>query len=195
LEEKYFVTCGRDQREELMSRIGKLPVAVPDGVEITLDGAHLVVKGSKGMLRHTVPSGITLELKDDQIHVTRNNDSKKVRSLHGLTRTLVANMVTGTTQGFQKKLNIVGVGYRANVQGRLLQLSLGYSHPIRYTIPDGIDVSIEEQTKITVSGIDKQKVGQTAAEIRSFRKPEPYKGKGISYADEVIRRKVGKSKG
>jgi large subunit ribosomal protein L6 len=178
-----------------MSRIGKLPVAVPDGVEITLDGAHLVVKGSKGMLRHIVPSGITLELKDDQIHVTRNNDSKKVRSLHGLTRTLVANMVTGTTQGFQKKLNIVGVGYRANVQGRLLQLSLGYSHPIRYTIPDGIDVSIEEQTKITVSGIDKQKVGQTAAEIRSFRKPEPYKGKGISYADEVIRRKVGKSKG
>ena len=178
-----------------MSRIGKQPIAIPDGVEITLDEAALSVKGSKGTLTHTIPDRITLRIGDGQIRVERQGDSKKVRSLHGLTRTLVANMVTGVTTGFEKRLEIVGVGYRATMQGNTLQLNLGYSHPVLYAVPDGIEIALEDPTKIAVRGISKQKVGQTAAEIRGFRKPEPYKGKGIRYFGEHIRRKAGKSKG
>jgi large subunit ribosomal protein L6 len=160
-----------------------------------LDGSTLHVRGPKGALSHTIPEGIVLQIEDGIIHVQRNGNAKMVRSLHGLTRTLIANMVNGVIQGFEKRLDIVGVGYRANLQGRTLRLSLGYSHPVIYAIPEGIELVLDGQTKITVSGIDKQKVGQVAAEIRAFRKPDPYKGKGIMYTGEQIRRKAGKSKG
>ncbi|MBW2039357.1 MAG: 50S ribosomal protein L6 [Deltaproteobacteria bacterium] len=178
-----------------MSRIGKTPIPVPQGVEVKLEGSTLEVKGPKGTLSHTIPEGIFLQTEDGMIYVKRNGDAKRVRSLHGLTRTLIANIVTGVTQGFEKRLEIVGIGYRANLQGRTLQLSLGYSHPVTYSLPEGIEVVMEGQTKITVKGIDKQKVGQAAAEIRGFRRPEPYKGKGIRYAGEQIRRKAVKAKG
>jgi len=178
-----------------MSRIGKQPIAIPEGVKITLEGSDLSIKGSKGELTHTIPDGIRLRIEDGQVFVERQGDTKKVRSLHGLTRTLVANMVTGVTTGFEKRLEIVGVGYRASLQGNNLQLNLGYSHPVLYPVPDGIEIALEDPTKIAVRGISKQKVGQTAAEIRGFRKPEPYKGKGIRYFGEQIRRKAGKSKG
>jgi large subunit ribosomal protein L6 len=178
-----------------MSRIGKAPIAVPQGVEIKHAGSAVEVKGPKGTLSHKIPTGISLHVEDNVAHVNRDGDGKRSRSLHGLVRTLIANMVTGVTQGFEKKLEIVGIGYRANLQGRNLQLSLGYSHPVLYAIPEGVEVMVDKQTNITVAGIDKQKVGQVAAEIRSFRKPEPYKGKGIRYVDEQVRRKAGKSKG
>jgi len=178
-----------------MSRIGKAPISVPKGVEVKLDGFTLHVRGPKGALYHTIPEGIVLQIEDGIIHVQRNGNAKRVRSLHGLTRTLIANMVNGVIQGFEKRLEIVGVGYRANLQGRTLRLSLGYSHPVIYPIPEGIELVLDGQTKIAVSGIDKQKVGQAAAEIRAFRKPDPYKGKGIMYTGEHIRRKAGKSKG
>jgi len=178
-----------------MSRIGKAPISVPKGVEVKLDGFTLHVRGPKGALYHTIPESIVLQIEDGIIHVQRNGNAKRVRSLHGLTRTLIANMVNGVIQGFEKRLEIVGVGYRANLQGRTLRLSLGYSHPVIYPIPEGIELVLDGQTKIAVSGIDKQKVGQAAAEIRAFRKPDPYKGKGIMYTGEHIRRKAGKSKG
>lgn len=177
-----------------MSRIGKAPIPIPQGVEITQAGPAVEVKGPKGAMSHTIPVGISLQVADGVIHVKRDGDAKRMRSLHGLTRTLIANMVTGVTQGFEKGLEIVGIGYRANLQGRNLQLSLGYSHPVIYPLPEGIEVVVEKQNKLTVTGIDKQKVGQAAAEIRSFRKPEPYKGKGIKYIGEQIRRKAGKAK-
>lgn len=177
-----------------MSRIGKAPIPIPQGVEITQAGSAVEVKGPKGAMSHTIPVGISLQVADGVIHVKRDGDAKRMRSLHGLTRTLIANMVTGVTQGFEKGLEIVGIGYRANLQGRNLQLSLGYSHPVIYPLPEGIEVVVEKQNKLTVTGIDKQKVGQAAAEIRSFRKPEPYKGKGIKYIGEQIRRKAGKAK-
>jgi len=177
-----------------MSRIGKTPISVPQGVEVKQAGSALEVKGPKGILSQHLPTGISLEIAAGMIHVKRKGDAKRVRSLHGLMRTLIANMVTGVTQGFEKGLEIVGIGYRANVQGKNLQLSLGYSHPVLYAIPEGIELVIEKQNKITVKGIDKQKVGQVAAEIRSFRKPEPYKGKGIRYIGEQVRRKAGKAK-
>jgi len=177
-----------------MSRIGKVPIPIPQGVEIKQAGSAVEVKGPKGVLSHIVPTGISLQVADGMIHVKRKGDAKRARSLHGLTRTLVANMVTGVTQGFEKGLEIVGIGYRAGIGGKNLQLNLGYSHPVIYPIPEGIQVEVEKQNKITVKGIDKQKVGQVAAEIRSFRKPEPYKGKGIRYADEQVRRKAGKAK-
>jgi large subunit ribosomal protein L6 len=177
-----------------MSRIGKAPIPIPQGVEINRAGSTVEVKGPKGILSHTMPEGISIQVEDGVIHVKRKRDEKRERSLHGLSRTLIANMVTGVTTGFEKGLEIVGIGYRASLQGRNLQLSLGYSHPVIYPIPDGIDVDIEKQNKITVKGIDKQKVGQVAAEIRSFRKPEPYKGKGIRYVGEQVRRKAGKAK-
>jgi large subunit ribosomal protein L6 len=177
-----------------MSRIGKVPIPIPQGVEIKQAGSAVEVKGPKGVLSHSIPPGISLQVADGMIHVKRKGDAKRTRSLHGLTRTLVANMVTGVTQGFEKGLEIVGIGYRAGVGGKNLQLNLGYSHPVIYPIPEGIQVEVEKQNKITVKGIDKQKVGQVAAEIRSFRKPEPYKGKGIRYADEQVRRKAGKAK-
>jgi large subunit ribosomal protein L6 len=177
-----------------MSRIGRAPISVPQGVEVKQAGSALEVKGPKGILSQHIPTGISLEIGVGVIHVKRKGDAKRVRSLHGLMRTLIANMVTGVTQGFEKGLEIVGIGYRANVQGKNLQLSLGYSHPVLYAIPEGIELVVEKQNKITVKGTDKQKVGQVAAEIRSFRKPEPYKGKGIRYIGEQVRRKAGKAK-
>lgn len=177
-----------------MSRIGKAPIPIPQGVEIKQAGSTVEVKGPKGTLSHTIPVGVSLQVADGVIHVKRDGDAKRARSLHGLTRTLIANMVTGVTQGFEKGLEIVGIGYRANLQGRNLQLNVGYSHPVIYPLPEGIEVEVEKQNKITVKGIDKQQVGQAAAEIRSFRKPEPYKGKGIRYIGEQVRRKAGKAK-
>ena len=176
-----------------MSRIGKAPIPIPQGVEIKRAGSTVQVKGPKGTLSHTIPASISLQVSDGIIYVKRKGEAKQVRSLHGLSRTLIANMVTGVIQGFEKGLEIVGIGYRANLQGRNLHLSLGYSHPVIYPIPEGIEVVVEKQNKIIVQGIDKQKVGQVAAEIRSFRKPEPYKGKGIRYIGEQVRRKAGKT--
>jgi large subunit ribosomal protein L6 len=178
-----------------MSRIGKAPIPVPKGVEVRQAGAAVEVKGPRGTLAQTMPAGISFQVEAGMLHVKREGNAKKVRSLHGLVRTLIANMVTGVTKGFEKRLEIVGIGYRATLQGRSLQLSLGYSHPVNYAIPEGIEVGVEKQTTITITGIDKQKVGQVAAEIRSFKKPEPYKGKGIRYVGELVRRKAGKAKG
>jgi large subunit ribosomal protein L6 len=177
-----------------MSRIGKAPIAVPQGVEVKQAGSAVEVKGPKGHLSQRIPQGISLEIAAGVVHVKRKGDAKAVRSLHGLIRTLIANMVQGVTQGFEKELEIVGIGYRANVQGKNLQLNLGYSHPVLYPIPQGIELAVEKQTRITVKGIDKQKVGQVAAEIRGFKRPEPYKGKGIRYIGEEVRKKAGKAK-
>ncbi len=177
-----------------MSRIGKLPVEIPAGVEVNVAENNVVtVKGPKGTLSQSLPTEMDIEVKDNQVIVTRPNDLKKMKSYHGLTRTLIANMVTGVTKGYEKVLEINGVGYRAQKQGKTLVLSLGYSHPVEMVDPEGIETVLDGQNKITVKGIDKQKVGQFAAEIRDKRRPEPYKGKGIKYADEVIRRKVGKT--
>ncbi len=179
-----------------MSRIGRAPIPIPAGVEINQQGNILTVKGPKGVLTQKIPEGISIELSNGVLSVKRGGDTKLLRSLHGLMRSLIANMVTGVTEGFTKSLEIVGIGYRANLQGRELQLSLGYSHPIIYPLPEGIEVDVDsKQNRITVKGIDKQKVGQVAAEIRGFRKPDPYKGKGIRYVGEVVRRKAGKAKG
>ena len=177
-----------------MSRIGRMPIAVPAGVTVEIaENNKVTVKGPKGTLERVLPSEIDIKLEDGQIVVTRPNDLKKMKSLHGLTRTLVNNMVIGVTEGYNKVLEINGVGYRAQKQGNKLVLSLGYSHPVEMVDPEGVTTTLEGQKKITVSGIDKEKVGQYAAEIREKRRPEPYKGKGIKYADEVIRRKVGKT--
>jgi len=177
-----------------MSRIGKSPITVPQGVEVRQTGAAVEVKGPKGQLAQRLPAGISLEIGAGVVQVKRKGDAKAMRSLHGLIRTLIANMVLGVTKGFEKELEIVGIGYRAAVQGKNLQLSLGYSHPVVYPIPQGIELAVDKQTRITVKGIDKQKVGQVAAEIRGFKKPEPYKGKGIRYIGEEIRKKAGKAK-
>ena len=177
-----------------MSRIGRLPVEIPAGVEITVAENNVVtVKGRIGRLTVRLDVEMDIKVENNQVVVTRPNDLKKMKSLHGLTRTLVANMVTGVTKGYEKVLEINGVGYRAQKQGKKLILSLGYSHPVEMEDPEGLESVLDGQNKITIKGIDKQKVGQYAAEIREKRKPEPYKGKGIKYADEVIRRKVGKT--
>jgi large subunit ribosomal protein L6 len=182
-----------------MSRIGKLPIPVPSGVEVSLDGAEqrsvVTVKGPKGTLSHTVAAPITVDRGDDgTIAVMRPNDERVSRSLHGLTRTLIANMVTGVTQGYEKRLEIVGVGYRVLSKGPTqLEFQLGYSHPVVFDAPDGITFTVDGPTRFGVAGIDKQLVGEVAANIRKLRKPEPYKGKGIRYAGEVVRRKVGKA--
>ncbi|OYO23894.1 50S ribosomal protein L6 [Enemella dayhoffiae] len=178
-----------------MSRIGRLPIAIPSGVDVTLDGQLVEVKGPKGTLNHTVPQPITITRNDDgQIEVARPNDERESRSLHGLTRTLVSNMVTGVTQGYEKKLEIVGVGYRVISKGpQQLEFNLGFSHPVVVNAPEGISFTVEGPTKFTVLGIDKQAVGEVAANIRKIRKPEPYKGKGVRYAGEQVRRKVGKA--
>jgi large subunit ribosomal protein L6 len=178
-----------------MSRIGKLPVPVPSGVEVTLDDRVVTVKGPKGTLSHTVAAPITVSAEDDgSLAVARPDDERVSKSLHGLTRTLIANMVTGVTQGYEKKLEIVGVGYRVLSKGPTqLELQLGYSHPIVFDAPEGITFTVEGPTKFGVAGIDKQLVGEVAANIRKLRKPEPYKGKGVRYAGEQIRRKVGKA--
>ena len=176
-----------------MSRIGKLPITVPGGVEVTLTGSHITVTGSRGTLERSLPPSMIIEVNDGVISVRRPTETTTHRSLHGLTRTLVANMVEGVSQGFSRQLDLVGVGFRAAKQGNDLVLSLGYSHPIRYTPPEGITIEVPTPTQITVSGTNKEIVGQVAAKIRSFRKPEPYKGKGVMYRGEVIRRKAGKS--
>lgn len=176
-----------------MSRIGKLPVPVPAGVKVTLDGNTMTVNGPKGSLTQDLHERMTIAVETDQIVVSRPSDDKQDAALHGLTRALINNMVVGVTTGFQKDLEINGVGYRAEVSGKVLTLSLGYSHPVVYQMPEGVSVEVEKQTKLSVKGIDKQLVGSAAAKIRSFRKPEPYKGKGIKYADEHIVRKAGKA--
>ena len=177
-----------------MSRIGRLPVDIPAGVEVNIaENNTVTVKGPKGTLSENLPIEMDIKIENNQVVVTRPNDLKRMKSLHGLTRSLIANMVTGVTKGYEKVLEINGVGYRAQKQGKKLILSLGYSHPVEMEDPEGIETVLEGQNKITVKGISKQKVGQFAAEIREKRKPEPYKGKGIKYADEVIRRKVDKT--
>ena len=177
-----------------MSRIGKMPIAVPAGVTVDIaENNKVTVKGPKGTLERVLPEEMEIKLEGAEIVVSRPNDLKKMKSLHGLTRTLIANMVKGVTEGYEKVLEINGVGYRAAKQGKKLVLSLGYSHPVEMTDPDGLEAVVDGQNKIIVKGIDKEKVGQYAAEIRHKRRPEPYKGKGIKYADEVIRRKVGKT--
>jgi large subunit ribosomal protein L6 len=176
-----------------MSRIGRLPVPVPAGVEVTIDGADVTVKGPKGTLTHTVPEPISVNQADGTLVVTRPNDERESRSLHGLTRTLLNNLVVGVTQGYSKGLEIVGTGYRVQAKGSDLEFALGFSHPVSVSAPEGITFTVEGPTKFTVSGIDKQLVGETAANIRKLRKPEPYKGKGVRYAGEQVRRKVGKA--
>lgn len=177
-----------------MSRIGRLPVTIPAGVTVEIaDKNKMTVKGPKGTLVRELPVEMELKQAENEIVVSRPNDLKRMKSLHGLTRTLINNMVVGVTDGYSKVLEINGVGYRAAKTGKKLTLSLGYSHPVEMEDPEGIESILEGQNKITVVGIDKEKVGQYAAEIRDKRRPEPYKGKGIKYADEVIRRKVGKT--
>ena len=177
-----------------MSRIGRMPIAIPAGVTVEVaENNKVTVKGPKGTLERVLPEEMEIKVEGAEVVVTRPNDLKKMKSLHGLTRTLIANMVKGVTDGYEKVLEINGVGYRAQKQGKKLVLSLGYSHPVEMEDPDGIESVVEGTNKITIKGIDKDKVGQFAAEIRDKRRPEPYKGKGIKYADEVIRRKVGKT--
>ena len=178
-----------------MSRIGKLPIALPTNVEVTIDGQDVAVKGPKGALALTVAEPIRVAKNEaGELEVTRPDDERESRSLHGLTRTLVANMVTGVTQGFEKKLEIVGVGYRVVAKGpQQLEFALGFSHPVIVNAPEGVTFSVERPTAFTVYGIDKQVVGEVAANIRKIRKPEPYKGKGVRYAGEVVRRKAGKA--
>ncbi|HEU5029607.1 MAG TPA: 50S ribosomal protein L6 [Spirillospora sp.] len=176
-----------------MSRIGRLPITVPSGVEVRLDGREVTVKGPKGTLSHTVAEPIEVQLEDGQVTVTRPNDINTVRALHGLTRSLINNMVVGVTEGYKKTLVIQGVGYRVVAKGKNLEFSLGYSHPITVEPPEGITFTVERPTQLTVEGIDKQKVGEIAANIRKLRKPDPYKGKGVRYEGEQIRRKVGKA--
>ena len=176
-----------------MSRIGRMPIAVPAGVTVDIaENNHVTVKGPKGTLEKTLPIEMEITLEGSEVIVKRPNDLKKMKSLHGLTRSLIQNMVTGVTDGYKKTLEVNGVGYRAQKSGKTLTLNLGYSHPVEMTDPEGIETTVEGNN-IIVSGIDKEKVGQFAAEIRDKRRPEPYKGKGIKYSDEVIRRKVGKT--
>ena len=176
-----------------MSRIGRLPITVPAGVEVNIDGANVSVKGPKGELNHVVASPISVSLEEGTVSVTRPTDDRVARSLHGLTRTLIDNMIIGVTQGYSKGLEIHGTGYRVQAKGSDLEFALGYSHPVNVSAPEGITFTVEGANKLTVSGISKQQVGEVAANIRKLRKPDPYKGKGVRYAGEVIRRKVGKA--
>ncbi|MDP9458826.1 MAG: 50S ribosomal protein L6 [Actinomycetota bacterium] len=177
-----------------MSRIGRLPILVPTGVDVAIEGPQVTVKGPKGTLSHVLPAPIEVLREDDgTLRVSRPNDENRVRALHGLSRTLVANMVTGVTAGYTKTLDIVGVGYRVTARGRDLEFALGFSHPVVVPAPEGITFAVETSTRFTVSGIDKQQVGEVAANLRKLRKPDPYKGKGVRYSGEVVRRKVGKA--
>ncbi|MBA4542342.1 MULTISPECIES: 50S ribosomal protein L6 [Thermoactinomyces] len=176
-----------------MSRIGKKPVVIPNGVEVKLEGNTVTVKGPKGTLTRNFHSDIAIKVEDNQVIVERPSDHRTHRALHGTTRSVIANMVEGVTNGFSKTLELVGVGYRASKKGNNVVLNVGYSHPIDVTPIDGIELDVPSQTQIVVKGIDKEKVGEMAAKIRSYREPEPYKGKGIKYSDEVIRRKEGKT--
>jgi large subunit ribosomal protein L6 len=177
-----------------MSRVGKQPIPVPSGVEVSIEGSRVTVKGPKGTLEHTAPPSMTVARDGDDIVVTRPDDERENRALHGLTRSLVANMVQGVAEGYERELEIVGVGYRATAQGpSKIELQVGFSHPVPFDAPEGITFEVPQPTRIMVRGCDKQLVGQTAANIRKIRKPEPYKGKGIRYVDEHVRRKAGKS--
>jgi large subunit ribosomal protein L6 len=176
-----------------MSRIGRMPVGVPSGVDVTIDGREVTVKGPKGTLRHTVAAPIDVAQSAGVLTVTRPNDEGHVRALHGLSRTLIANMITGVTDGYSKRLEIVGVGYRVQARGQDLEFALGFSHPVTVVPPDGITFRVEAPTRFVVEGIDKQQVGEIAAKIRKLRKPDPYKGKGVRYQGEQVRRKVGKA--
>ncbi|MGE5414445.1 MAG: 50S ribosomal protein L6 [Syntrophomonadaceae bacterium] len=179
-----------------MSRIGKMPVAIPKGVEVNAETDRVRVKGPKGELVSAIPSGLTVSVAEGQVKIARANDEPHTRACHGLLRSLLANSVEGVTKGFSRELEISGVGYKAEVKGKSVVFTLGYSHPVDFPIPEGIAVAVDAKAgKMTVSGADKQKVGQTAAEIRKLRVPDPYKAKGIKYANEVIRRKVGKAGG
>jgi large subunit ribosomal protein L6 len=179
-----------------MSRVGRKEIPLPDGVEIGVEGSEIVVKGPKGTLRTQSVAGVTMDVSDNVVRFARSDEERQTRAFHGLMRALVANNVKGVSEGFKRELDIVGVGYRAEVKEREVVFQLGYSHPIRFPIPEGIDITVEPKSgHITVTGIDKQKVGQVAAEIRSLREPDPYKGKGIKYTGEVIRRKAGKAAG
>ena len=179
-----------------MSRIGKMPVAIPKGVEVNRDGNVLRVKGPKGELSNRIPPGLTVSIDGGEIRIARAGDQPRERAFHGLLRSLVANSVEGVTKGFSKDLEIVGVGYKAEVRGKAIVFSIGYSHPVNFPIPEGIAVALDAKAgKLSISGADRQQVGQTAAEIRKLRIPDPYKAKGIKYANEVIRRKVGKAGG
>jgi large subunit ribosomal protein L6 len=175
-----------------LSRIGKLPIEIPSGVTITVDSGDVTVVGPKGTLTQFITPAVTVEVKDGILKVSPKDESREARAQHGLMRALINNMVTGVTKGFEKKLEVNGVGFRVATSNNLLEMSLGFSHPVKYTTPEGVSVTNDKMV-ITVTGIDKQKVGQVAAEIRSLKKPEPYKGKGIKYADEVILRKAGKT--
>jgi large subunit ribosomal protein L6 len=176
-----------------MSRIGRLPISIPAGVDITVDGQDVTVKGPKGELSLTVAQPIEVKIEDGQVQVTRPDDERNSRSLHGLTRSLINNQVIGVTQGYSKGLEIVGTGYRVAQKGSSIEFALGFSHPVLVEPPAGITLTVEGNNKVTVAGIDKQAVGETAANIRKIKKPEPYKGKGIRYAGEVVRRKAGKA--
>ncbi|NIQ96626.1 MAG: 50S ribosomal protein L6 [Desulfuromonadales bacterium] len=176
-----------------MSRIGKLPVKIPQGAKVSKSGDTLRVEGPKGKLTRELTQGVEVKVESDQVVVNRLSEKKEDRALQGLVRSLVANMVHGVTEGFERVLEISGVGYRADVKGKVMNLSLGYSHPIEYQLPEGVEAEVEKQTKVTLRSIDKEILGATAAKIRSFREPEPYKGKGIKYAEETIVRKAGKS--
>ena len=176
-----------------MSRVGQAPITIPDGVSVSVVGRQIHINGPRGELRRELPEDVSVEYVETEIRVARDKDSREVRALHGLVRSLIANMVTGVTQGFEKSLEIQGVGYRATKQGNDLELAVGFSHPVRKPAPSGIEYEVPTPTKIVVRGIDKELVGQTAAEIRSIRKPEPYKGKGIRYEGEHVRRKAGKA--
>ena len=176
-----------------MSRIGRTPVAIPAGVDVTISGREVTVKGPRGTLSMEVAAPIEVSQANGAITVTRPNDEGEIRALHGLSRSLIANMVTGVTEGFRKTLEIVGVGYRVQAKGQGLEFSLGYSHPVPVTAPEGITLRVESPTRFVVEGIDKQQVGEVAANIRKLRKPDPYKGKGVRYQGEQIRRKVGKA--
>src|SRR6266545_8148744 len=178
-----------------MSRIGRKPIVIPEGVKVAIDGQTVRAQGPKGNLAQEVPASLSVAVQDNQVVVSRGSDERMVRALHGLMRSLVANMINGVKTEFVRKLDIVGIGYRAQMQGKTIQLALGYSHPVMFPLPDGISAEIERQTAITLRGADKALLGETAAKLRSLRKPDPYKGKGIKYADEVVRRKVGKKAG
>jgi large subunit ribosomal protein L6 len=176
-----------------MSRVGNAPVAIPSGVEVKVDGPVVTIKGSKGELKRTFSEKVAVAVEEDQVVVTRVDDERESRALHGLTRALVNNMVVGVSDGFEKRLELVGVGYRASLKGKSLELLVGFSHPVDIAAPEGIEIEVPENTKITVRGIDKELVGQIAADIRGVRPPEPYKGKGIRYEGEYVRRKAGKA--
>jgi large subunit ribosomal protein L6 len=179
-----------------MSRIGKKPIELPKGVEVKQDGNFVTVKGPKGTLKTSIVQGIGVAVENNVVTFTRGDEEKRTRAFHGLMRALVANNIRGVSEGFKKELDIIGVGYRAEVKGREVVFQLGYSHPVKFAIPEGIEIAIDAKTgHITITGTDKQRVGQTASEIRSLREPDPYKGKGIKYSDEIIRRKAGKAAG